>query len=95
MIDRLEAEGRPTPLDVMLTAMDAALARGEEDRAIAIAKIAAPYMHPKLKETSVETEHRNFVGMAEQMERARERRLADERPRLPELARNPMRYEPA
>jgi hypothetical protein len=42
---------RPTinmPLEVMLEAMRQYWAQGEWDRAAAIAKVAAPYVHPRL-----------------------------------------------
>lgn len=43
------ASGRTTPLEVMLRAMDEHFKKEEWDAAAAIAKDAAPYMHPKLQ----------------------------------------------
>lgn len=43
------ASGRMTPLEVMLRAMDEHFQKQEWDAAAAIAKDAAPYMHPKLQ----------------------------------------------
>lgn len=43
------ASGRTTPLEVMLRAMDEHFQKQEWDAAAAIAKDAAPYMHPKLQ----------------------------------------------
>lgn len=43
------ASGRTTPLEVMLRAMDEHFRKQEWDAAAAIAKDAAPYMHPKLQ----------------------------------------------
>jgi hypothetical protein len=48
LVERLSA-GAPTPLDVMLAAMEDALARGDMPAAAAFAKDAAPYMHPRLQ----------------------------------------------
>jgi hypothetical protein len=45
--DRIAAEG-VTPLQVMIEAMNNHRAAGHLDRAAAIAKDAAPYMHPRL-----------------------------------------------
>jgi hypothetical protein len=45
---RVLADG-VTPLDVMLQAMRAHLDAGELDKAAAIAKDAAPYVHPRLQ----------------------------------------------
>jgi hypothetical protein len=42
------AEEGVTPLEVMLKAMKAYLAEGNLDKAAAIAKDAAPYIHPRL-----------------------------------------------
>ena len=48
VVERLST-GAPTPLDVMLAAMEDALARGDMSAAAAFAKDAAPYMHPRLQ----------------------------------------------
>jgi len=37
----------PSPLDIMLTAMRRKWRDGDEDGAVALAKAAAPYIHPK------------------------------------------------
>jgi hypothetical protein len=42
-----------TPLDVMIEAMRFYEAQGNRDRASAIAKDAAPYMHPRLNSTDI------------------------------------------
>jgi hypothetical protein len=47
LADRLTANG-PTPLEVMLTAMKAALKKDDLSAAHAFAKDAAPYIHPRL-----------------------------------------------
>lgn len=47
--ERELAKGRITPLEVMLHAMRVHYDAGEFDHAAAIAKDAAPYMHPKLQ----------------------------------------------
>jgi hypothetical protein len=46
------ATGR-TPLEVMIEAMRYYEAQGNRDRASAIAKDAAPYMHPRLNSTDI------------------------------------------
>jgi hypothetical protein len=48
LVERLSA-GALTPLEVMLAAMEHALARGDMSAAAAFAKDAAPYMHPRLQ----------------------------------------------
>jgi hypothetical protein len=50
--DRVAAEGL-TPLEVMLAAMRHHLEKKNLDRAAAIAKDAAPYIHPKLSATAL------------------------------------------
>jgi hypothetical protein len=42
------AEEGVTPLEVMLKAMKTYLAEGNLDKAVAVAKDAAPYIHPRL-----------------------------------------------
>jgi hypothetical protein len=42
-----------TPLEVMIEAMRYYEAQGNRDRASAIAKDAAPYMHPRLNSTDI------------------------------------------
>src|SRR5436305_921623 len=42
----------PTPLEVLLESMHAARAEGERAEAVECAKAAAPYIHPKLAQTS-------------------------------------------
>jgi hypothetical protein len=42
-----------TPLEVMIEAMRFYQAQGNRDRASAIAKDAAPYMHPRLNSTDI------------------------------------------
>ena len=37
----------PSPLDVLLSAMNRRWAEGDEDGAVALAKAAAPYVHPR------------------------------------------------
>jgi len=37
----------PSPLDIMLTTMRRKWRDGDEDGAVALAKAAAPYIHPK------------------------------------------------
>lgn len=48
LVERLSGDA-PTPLDVMLAAMEDALARGDMAAAAGFAKDAAPYMHPRLQ----------------------------------------------
>lgn len=48
LVERLSGEA-PTPLAVMLAAMEDALARGDMAAAAEFAKDAAPYMHPRLQ----------------------------------------------
>jgi len=48
LVERLNA-GALTPLEVMLAAMEDALACGNMHAAAAFAKDAAPYMHPRLQ----------------------------------------------
>ena len=37
----------PSPLDVLLSAMNRRWAEGDEEGAVALAKAAAPYVHPR------------------------------------------------
>lgn len=48
VVERLSGDA-PTPLEVMLAAMENALDRGDMAAAAAFAKDAAPYMHPRLQ----------------------------------------------
>ena len=53
-VAKAEALG-PTPLEVLLESMHAARAEGERAEAVACAKAAAPYVHPKVAPTSPPT----------------------------------------
>jgi hypothetical protein len=59
------AEEGITPLEVMLNAMRRHYENGEFDQAAAVAKDAAPYMHPRLAsvEQKVEGATTNYVVM--------------------------------
>ncbi len=56
-----EAEKGPTPLGVLMEAMRRHVAADRWDEAAAIAKDAAPYMHPRL--SSVQMEHTGGVRL--------------------------------
>jgi hypothetical protein len=42
----------PTPLDIILSTMRHAFAAGQADKAVDLAKAAAPYIHPKATATA-------------------------------------------
>jgi hypothetical protein len=43
-----ETSATPTPLAIILTTMRRKYAAGDLDRAVALARIAAPYLHPRV-----------------------------------------------
>jgi hypothetical protein len=47
----------PTPLAVLLAAMHAHWRNGEFDKAAGLARIAAPYLHPRQGSTRTRSEH--------------------------------------
>lgn len=61
VIAKAAAEGI-TPLEVMLSAMRAAWAAADVDKAVSVARDAAPYMHPRLTASTVKVHAKRTVS---------------------------------